>query len=72
MKDKNHNPGPQKLTDAVVDALKQKVVNDRRKTVHQLAVEIKLSCGSVHHALRKRLKLRKAWTTWVPHLLNAA
>ncbi len=72
LKDKNHNPGPRKLTPETLQKLSDKVNEDRRKTVRQLAHEMELSHGSVHTGLWKKLGVRKKSAAWIPHLLTAA
>ena len=70
LKDKNHNPGPRKLTPELLNKLWTKVNEDKRKTVRQLANEMDISRGATHLALHKKLGFRKAPATWIPHLLT--
>ena len=71
MSDQNHNPGPRKLTPETVQKVLDKVNEDRRKTVRQLAAETNLSHGSVHTALHKKIGVKKCPAAWIPHLLTA-
>ncbi len=69
LKDKNHNPGPRKLTQTNLDKVRAVVNEDKRRTVRQIAAQVPISKSSTHTALRK-LGLHKTPSTWVPHLLN--
>lgn len=43
---------------------------DARITVREIARHTGLSSGSVHQVLRNRLKLRKIFARWIPHILS--
>ena len=46
------------------------VMEDRRLTVKQIAVNVSISVGSVDTILHEDLKMRKIFARWVPRMLT--
>ena len=54
----------------IVSKIKEIIEGDARFTVREIARKVGLSLSTVHHILKKHLKVRKIFARWVPHLLT--
>ena len=54
----------------VKDQVREEVLNDRRVTVREIAVEVEISTGSVHSILTEDLRMRRVSAKFVPKLLT--
>ena len=50
--------------------IKEIIEGDARFTVRDIARKVGISLSTVHLILKKRLKVRKIFARWVPHLLT--
>ena len=53
-----------------MDQVREKVLEDRRITIQEIAVEVGISTGSVHTILHEDLNLRRVSAKFVPKLLT--
>ena len=53
-----------------MDQVREKVLEDRRLTVREIAAEMRISTGSVHSILTEDLNLRRVSAKFVPKLLT--
>ena len=54
----------------IVSKIKEIIEGDARFTVRDIARKVGISLSTVHHILKKHLKVRKISARWVPHLLT--
>ena len=54
----------------VKDQVREEVLNDRRVTVREIAVEVEISTGSIHSILTEDLRMRRVSAKFVPKLLT--
>ena len=54
----------------IVSKIKEIIEGDARFTVCDIARKVGISLSTVHHILKKHLKVRKISARWVPHLLT--
>ena len=54
----------------VKDEVREEVLNDRRVTVREIAVDVGISTGSVHPILTEDLRMRRVSAKFVPKLLT--
>ena len=54
----------------IVSKIKEIIEGDARFTARDIARKVGISLSTVHHILKKHLKVRKIFARWVPHLLT--
>jgi histone-lysine N-methyltransferase SETMAR len=70
--DSEPRPGrhPTSRNDNVIDQVRTLVMQDRRITVRELAIEVEVSTESVHSILAEDLSLKRVSSKFVPRLLT--
>ncbi|GBM46709.1 hypothetical protein AVEN_79789-1 [Araneus ventricosus] len=53
-----------------VSAVDERIWQNRRITTREIAVELSMSKGTVHHLIHKKLGNSKVYTQWVPKHLS--
>jgi len=61
----------QVVTPEAIAAVEAIVKENRRVTVHEIAVHLDMSHGSAHHIVHDVLQFHKVCARWVPHQLTA-
>ncbi|GBP18735.1 Putative uncharacterized protein FLJ37770 [Eumeta japonica] len=63
--------GPKEvITPEIVDKIHERILDDRRMKVRELAHAVGISNERVHHILHEYLDMRKLSARWVPRLLT--
>ncbi|GBN38529.1 hypothetical protein AVEN_270425-1 [Araneus ventricosus] len=65
-------PGPAHVVtnSATISAVDELIRQNRRITIREIAVELSLSKGTVHHIIHKKLGYGKVCAQWVPKHLS--
>lgn len=65
------SPRPSRTRESV-QRVQEKIQEDCRRTVRELATDLNMSKSTVHRILTEDLKLRNVCSVWVPHILTEA